>query len=97
MAQPRLQSPPSKFAPGDAAFGNQAMIAQSNSALSSPISVSSHPVGQSCGVPDNNDEVKTLKTTGMPINLVTKGETLKMVTTGGPITSTTMMPSGTAH
>lgn len=94
MAQPRLQSPPTKVAPRDAAFGNQAMITPCSSALSSPISVSSPPIGQPSGVPNNNDEAKAPKTTGMPVTPSTKVETPNIATTVGPVTGTSIMPSG---
>ncbi|XP_027153544.1 protein TIFY 6B-like isoform X3 [Coffea eugenioides] len=95
MAQTRLpvQPPASKFASGDAAFVNQTIHPQSSSALSSPISVSSHPVGQSGVGSSNNDELKVSKTAGMSTNLVNKVEPLNMVASLGPVTSTTMIPS----
>nr|URM60586.1 jasmonate ZIM domain-containing protein JAZ [Gymnema sylvestre] len=93
MAQLTLQSPATKLAPGDAAFKNQAMITPSSSALSSPISVSSPPIGQPSGVPNNNDEAKAPKTTGMPSNPGTIVETPKMATTVGPVTGAAMRPS----
>ncbi|KAL3501934.1 hypothetical protein ACH5RR_036383 [Cinchona calisaya] len=88
MAQTRLpvQSPASKILPGDAAFLNQNMHLQPSSAISSPISVSSHPIGQSGGGSTNNDEVKASKTTGISTNLVNKVESLNMVTSLGPVT-----------
>ena len=99
MAQTRLpvQPPASKFASGDAAFVNQTIHPQSSSALSSPISVSSHPVGQSGVGSSNNDELKVSKTAGMSTNLVNKVEPLNMVASLGPVTSTTMIPSGICH
>ncbi|KAL3510512.1 hypothetical protein ACH5RR_029913 [Cinchona calisaya] len=94
-AQTRLpvQLPASNFSPADAAFVNQIMHPQPSSALSSPISVSSHPVGQLGGGSSCKDDLKVPKTTGISTNIVNKVEPLSMMASLGPITAASMISS----
>ncbi|KAL7181251.1 hypothetical protein ACSBR1_040178 [Camellia fascicularis] len=92
MAQPgaQVQVPASKQAGGDGVLVNQPTNTPLSSALSSPISVSSHPVGHSGSGPTTNDEVMAVKPTGglsIPIN---KADPPKIVTS---LAATTMIPS----
>ncbi|CAI9096738.1 OLC1v1032950C2 [Oldenlandia corymbosa var. corymbosa] len=91
QTRPLIQSPASKFAAGDAGFMNQNMNAQPSSALSSPISVSSHPVNHSGAVSPNSDEAKAPKTSGMLTNIPTKVE-VRMASLG-PGAAATIIPS----
>uniref|UniRef100_A0A5B7A904 Protein TIFY n=1 Tax=Davidia involucrata TaxID=16924 RepID=A0A5B7A904_DAVIN len=94
-AQPRaqVQTPTSKLAAGDGVFANQPMNTPPCSGLSSPMSVSSHPVGQSGSGSTNNDEVMAVKTTGVSTTPVSKVDPPKIVTSLGPVSATTMIPS----
>ncbi|CAL5354794.1 unnamed protein product [Camellia sinensis] len=92
MAQPgaQVQVPASKQAGGDGVLVNQPTNTTLSSALSSPISVSSHPIGHSGSGPTTNDEVMAVKPTGglsIPIN---KADPPKIVTS---LAATTMIPS----
>lgn len=93
QARPPVQPLAAKFTAGDAVFVNQTINAQPSSALSSPISVSSHPVGLSGAFSPNNEEVKAPKTSGVLTNVVNKVEAQNMVASLGPVAATTMIPS----
>ncbi|XAR63666.1 hypothetical protein NMG60_11023690 [Bertholletia excelsa] len=92
MAQPRaqIQVPAPKHAAGDGILVNQPANTPPNSGLSSPISVSSHPVGHSGGGSTNNDEVMAVKPPGVLSTPVSKLDPPKTVTS---IATTAMIPS----
>ncbi|KAA8529020.1 hypothetical protein F0562_033492 [Nyssa sinensis] len=93
--QPRaqVQTLNSKLAAVDGVFVNQPMNTPPCSALSSPMSVSSHPVGQSGSGSISNDEVMAAKTTGVSTAPVSKVDPPKIVTSLGPVSATNMIPS----
>uniref|UniRef100_A0A5B7A7C8 Protein TIFY n=1 Tax=Davidia involucrata TaxID=16924 RepID=A0A5B7A7C8_DAVIN len=95
MAQPttQVQTPPSKLAAGDGGLVNQAMNTPPCSGLSSPMSVSSHPVGQSGGGSTDSDEVMAVKTTEVSTTPASKADSPKIVTPLGTVGATTMIPS----
>lgn len=81
MGQPRaqVQTPASKLAAGDGVLANQPMNISPCSGLSSPISVSSHPVAQSGSGSTSTEEVLAAKTTGISATPVTKLDSPKML------------------
>ncbi|XP_010653106.2 protein TIFY 6B isoform X2 [Vitis vinifera] len=91
MGQPRaqVQTPASKLAAGDGVLANQPMNISPCSGLSSPISVSSHPVAQSGSGSTSTEEVLAAKTTGVSATPVTKLDSPKMLS----VAATPMMPS----
>ncbi|KAL2545914.1 Protein TIFY 6B [Forsythia ovata] len=96
MAQPRLclDTPTSKLAAADGALVNQSMNAPPGSALSSPISVSSHPIDQSGSTPPaKNEDIKVSNSLGCSTNLVSKVEPPRMLTSLGSISATAMIAS----
>ncbi|KAK4380611.1 hypothetical protein RND71_002473 [Anisodus tanguticus] len=87
VVQPRfqLQASASKAAAAvDGACMNQTPNMLPASGLSSPMSVSSHPIGQSDGSSGNKDDVKISKTANTL-------ETPEIVTSLGPVGATTIM------
>lgn len=96
MAQPRLciDTPTSKVAAADGALVNQSMNMTPGSALSSPISVSSHPIDQSRSTPaSNNEDVKVSNSLGFSANLVSEVKPPRMVTSLGSIAATAIISS----
>nr|UNH55878.1 jasmonate ZIM-domain 1 variant 3 [Camellia sinensis var. sinensis] len=94
-AQPRaqVQVPTSKQTGGDGVLGNQPTInTPPNSGLSSPISVSSHPVGQSGNGLTANGEMMAAKPNGVSTTPLSKIDPPKI----GPLAANTMIPSGMA-
>ncbi|KAA8529021.1 hypothetical protein F0562_033491 [Nyssa sinensis] len=93
--QPRaqVQTPNSKLAAGDGVFANQPMNTPPCSGLSSPMYVSSHPVGHSGSGSISNDEVIAAKTTGVLTAPVSKVDPPKIVTSLGPVSATNMISS----
>nr|AEP60134.1 JAZ3 [Vitis rupestris] len=91
MGQPRaqVQTPASKLAAGDGVLANQPMNISPCSGLSSPISVSSHPVAQSGSGSTSTEEVLAAKTTGVSATPVTKLDSPKILS----VAATPMMPS----
>ncbi|XP_059278609.1 protein TIFY 6B-like isoform X1 [Lycium ferocissimum] len=87
VVQPRfqLQASAPKPAAADGACVNQAPNMLPASGLSSPMSVSSHPIGQSDGSSGNKDDMKISKTANTSV------ETPKVVTSLGPVGTTTIM------
>ncbi|XP_059649484.1 protein TIFY 6B-like isoform X2 [Cornus florida] len=94
MMQPRTQvhTPTPKLAAGDDACVNP-INTPPYSGFSSPMSVTSHPIGQSGSGSTNNDESMAVKTTGVLTTPVSKVDPPKIVTSLGPVSATTMMPS----
>ncbi|XP_057482405.1 protein TIFY 6B-like isoform X2 [Actinidia eriantha] len=94
MAQPRtqVQVPASKQAGGDGFLVNHPSNAPPGSGFSSPMSVSSHPVGLSGNGCPTNDEVMAVKPIGVPSTPLSQADT-KAVTSLGPLAATTMIPS----
>lgn len=94
MGQQRAQVPvaASKLAAGDGILANQPMNTSPCSGLSSPMSVSSHPVAQSGSRSTSADEVLAAKTTGVTSAPVSKVDSPKIHS----VASTPMMPSGTS-
>lgn len=93
VAQPRhhLVAPSPKPVAEDIGFRGQLVNTPPCSALSSPISVSSHPTRQSVGGSTNNDgPTKVDGGSSTPVN-----GTPKVVTSAGHVAATTMMQSGT--
>ena len=91
IAQTRAQvqaAPTSKPGAEDVVYVNQPINTPPCSALSSPMSVSSHPVGQSGGGPTNIEA--PARTTAAPISKV---DAPKIATSMGHVTATTMIPS----
>lgn len=68
-------------------------INTSNSALSSPLSVSSHTGTQSGSGSTSTDELIAAKTTAVPITPVSKMEPPKIMNAVGSVAATAMMPS----
>ncbi|XP_022856312.1 protein TIFY 7-like [Olea europaea var. sylvestris] len=96
MAQTRLciDTPTSKLAAADEALVNQNMNAPPGSALSSPISVSSHPINQSGSTPPaNKEDVKVSNSLGFSANLVSKLEPPRMLTSLESIAATAIISS----
>jgi len=93
QSRAQVQPPISKLAAADAFLRNHPVNAPPGSGLSSPMSVSSHPVGQSCSGSTSNNEVMTAKVTGVTTTPENKVEPPKIVTSGGPVAATTMLPS----
>ncbi|XP_052205330.1 protein TIFY 6B-like isoform X3 [Diospyros lotus] len=91
--QPKVHVQVSKQAGGDGVIVNQPNNAPPSSGLSSPMSVSSHPVGQPGNTSVINDEVMDVKPTGLlgiPVNKVDLPKTFNSL---GPLTATTMVPA----
>ncbi|KAL2518775.1 Protein TIFY 6B [Abeliophyllum distichum] len=89
MAQPRLclDTPTSKLAAADGALVNQSMNAPPGSALSSPISVSSHPIYQSGSTPPaKNEDIKVS-------NSLSKVEPPRLLTSLDAIAATSIIAS----
>ncbi|CAA2956288.1 Hypothetical predicted protein [Olea europaea subsp. europaea] len=96
MAQTRLciDTPTSKLAAADEALVNQNMNAPPGSALSSPISVTSHPINQSGSTPPaNKEDVKVSNSLGFSTNLVSKVEPPRMLTSLESIAATAIISS----
>ncbi|MCE3217193.1 hypothetical protein HAX54_010978 [Datura stramonium] len=95
VVQPRFQLHPSasKPAAADGACVNQTPNMLPASGLSSPMSVSSHPIGQSDGSPGNKDDMKISKTANISVVPLGTLETPKIVTSLGPVGATTIMPA----
>ncbi|KAM3324666.1 protein TIFY 6B isoform X1 [Capsicum chacoense] len=93
MVQPRfqLQASAPKPAAADGVCVNQTPNMLPASGLSSPMSVSSHPIGQSDG---NKDDMKISKTANISVSPLGTPETPKIVTSlGGPVGANTIMPA----
>ncbi|GFZ21283.1 jasmonate-zim-domain protein 3 [Actinidia rufa] len=92
--QPRaqVQVPPSKQAGGDCLLVNKPNNPPLCSGLSSPMSVSSHPVGQS-GAGCSNEELAVRPMSGVSGTPVSKFDSPKIVTSRGPVAATTMISS----
>ncbi|KVI05428.1 protein TIFY 6B-like isoform X1 [Cynara cardunculus var. scolymus] len=77
--QPRVQAqaPIPRTPAGDAVYVSEPINMQPCSALSSPMSVSSHPVGQSTAVPTNKDEAA--KTVGGSVTPISKVDTPRVI------------------
>ena len=95
--QPRaqVQVPPSKQAGGDCPLVNKPNNPPLCSGLSSPMSVSSHPVGQS-GAGCSNEELAVRPMSAVSGTPVSKFDSPKIVTSLGPVAATTMISSGMA-
>ncbi|PSR91049.1 Protein TIFY 6B like [Actinidia chinensis var. chinensis] len=94
MAQPRpqVQVPASKQAGGDGVLVNYTSNTPPGSGFSSPMYVSSHPVGLSGNGCPTNDEVMAVKPIGVLSTPLSQADT-KAVTSLGPLAATTMIPS----
>ncbi|GMN38488.1 hypothetical protein TIFTF001_007718 [Ficus carica] len=88
----QVLAPTSKLAAADGIPVNQP-INTSNSALSSPLSVSSHTGTQSGSGSTSTDELIAAKTTAVPITPVSKMEPPKIMNAVGSVAATAMMPS----
>lgn len=95
VVQPRfqLQASASKPAAADGTCVNQTANMLPASGLSSPMSVSSHPIGQCDGSPGNKDDMKISKTANISVAPRGTLETPKIVTSLGPVGATTIMPA----
>ncbi|CAN4114004.1 unnamed protein product [Withania somnifera] len=95
VMQPRfqLQASASKPAAADGACVNQTPNMLPVSGLSSPMSVSSHPIGQCDGSHGNKDDLKISKPTNISVSPLGTSETPKIVTSLGPVGATTIMPA----
>ncbi|CAA3026925.1 Hypothetical predicted protein [Olea europaea subsp. europaea] len=96
MAQPRLSvdTLTSKVAAADGALVNQSMNVTRCSVLSSPVSVSSHPIDQSRSTPaSNNEDVKVSNSLGFSANIVSEAEPPRRVTSLGSIAATEIISS----
>lgn len=93
VVQPRfqLQASASKPAAADGVCVNQTPNMLPASGLSSPMSVSSHPIGQSDGSSGNKDDMKMSKTANISVTPHVKLDTSKIVTSLGPVGATTIM------
>lgn len=90
----QVQAPSSKSAAGDGVPVNQP-INTPPSALSSPLSVSSHTGALSGSGSTSTDELMAAKkTTGVPNCPVSKVEPPKIINAAGSVSTTPMMPSG---
>lgn len=90
----QVQAPSSKLAGGDGVPVNQPINAPP-SALSSPLSVSSHTGAQSGSGSTSTDELMgAKKTSGVPNSPVSKVEPPKILNAAGSVSTTPMMPSG---
>lgn len=90
----QVQGPSSKLAAGDGVPVIQP-INTPPSALSSPLSVSSHTGAQSGSGSTSTDELMAAKkTTGVPNSPVSKVEAPKIINAVGSVSTTPMMPSG---
>lgn len=92
MGQQRaqVQAPASKLAAADGVLASQPMNTSPCSGLSSPISVSSHPVPQSGSGSTGNDEVLGAKTSGVSATPAPKLDSPKILS----VAAAPMMPSG---
>ncbi|PON62718.1 Jasmonate-zim domain protein [Parasponia andersonii] len=88
----QVLAPSSKLAAADGLPVNQP-INTPNSALSSPLSVSSHTGVPSGSGSTSNDELMAAKTTGVPTTPVSKVEPPKLINPVGSVPATAMMPS----
>lgn len=95
VVQPRfqLQASASKPAAADGACVNQTPNMLPASGLSSPMSVSSHPIGLSDGSSGNKDDMKISKTANISMAPLGTLEIPKIVTSLGPVGATTIMPA----
>jgi len=95
MAQPRAQVhvPTIKKAAENGVQVNQQTNTPASSALSSPMSVSSHPVGQSGSGTSTDDEMMAFKPAGVMSTSVSKVDPPKIAVSRGPIAATTMISS----
>ncbi|KAL3347160.1 hypothetical protein AABB24_021039 [Solanum stoloniferum] len=93
VVQPRfqIQASASKPAAADGVCVNQTPNMLPASGLSSPMSVSSHPIGQSDGSSGNKDDMKMFKTANISVTPLVKLDTSKIVTSLGPVGATTIM------
>lgn len=93
VVQPRFQVQAStpKLAAVDGTCVNQTPNMLPASGHSSPMSVSSHPIGQSAGNSGNKDDTKIFKTANISV------ETPKVMTSLGPVGATTIMPAGISY
>ncbi|CAN4089596.1 unnamed protein product [Withania somnifera] len=95
VIQPRfqLQASASKPAAADGLCMNQTPNMLHASGLSSPMSVSSHPIGQCDGSAGNKDDMKISKTSNISVTPLGTLETPNIVTSLGPVGATTIMPA----
>lgn len=89
----QVQGPSLKLAAADGVPVNQP-ISTPHSALSSPLSVSSHTGAQSGSGSTSTDELMAAKPTGVPSSPVSKVEPPKMINAVGSVAASPMMPSG---
>ncbi|KAH7516295.1 hypothetical protein FEM48_Zijuj10G0120100 [Ziziphus jujuba var. spinosa] len=88
----QVQGPSLKLAAADGVPVNQP-ISTPHSALSSPLSVSSHTGAQSGSGSTSTDELMAAKPTGVPSSPVSKVEPPKMINAVGSVAASPMMPS----
>ncbi|PIN13493.1 hypothetical protein CDL12_13878 [Handroanthus impetiginosus] len=95
VAQPKhhMQAPASKLPAADHAFVKKSMNMSPCSGLPSPMSVTSHPIDQSCGPAANNDDIKVSKTAGMPTTLANKVEPPRVMSPIGSVAASAMISS----
>lgn len=95
VVQPRFQLQASALKPAaaDGACVNQTPNMLPASGLSSPMSVSSHPIGQSDGTSRNKDDMKICTTANISMAPLGTLETPKIVTSLGPVGASTIMPA----
>lgn len=89
----QVLAPTSKLAVAADGIPVNQPINTSNSALSSPLSVSSHTGTQSGSGSTSTDELIAAKTTAVPITPVSKMEPPKIMNAVGSVAATAMMPS----
>lgn len=89
----QVQGPSSKLAAADGVPVNQP-TSTPPSALSSPLSVSSHTGAQSGSGSTSTDELMAAKTTGVSNSPVSKVEPPKIMNAVGSVAASPMMPSG---
>lgn len=89
----QVLAPTSKLAAAADGIPVNQPINTSNSALSSPLSVSSHTGTQSGSGSTSTDELIAAKTTAVPITPVSKMEPPKNMNAVGSVAATAMMPS----
>lgn len=96
VVQPRFQllASASKPAAADGVCVNQTPNMLPASGLSSPMSVSSHPIGHADGSSGNKDDMKMSKTGNITVAPLGTLETPNIVTSLGPVVATTIMPAG---
>lgn len=95
VVQPRFQllASASKPAAADGVCVNQTPNMLPASGLSSPMSVSSHPIGHADGSSGNKDDMKMSKTGNITVAPLGTLETPNIVTSLGPVVATTIMPA----